>query len=331
MAAARSRLMILSDGLSEAGTGHRDRSRALPCATIRAGASRARCASALSRMIGWAWCRPATGSSARVVAHSRRCGSRLIWPSIYKLPDGTFIGCRPDPPDDRAKLVDGFENLSPQSRYSRFLSATPRLTTAMLDRLFAIDGEGRVAIGAERMRFGIWPGTAWASPGSREPGSPEVRRSRSRCRRDAEPRRRHHLLHELAQEARAHGVARFTAWVQPDNTRTACGGSCRAGWGEGRLRRFDRARALRTRRKPVVPGIRVVKIGAGHLLAASLRHCQRSARGLLVVASAFRIPEGEHVETPDFDPGSCTYLGPRRGARIERGGVRDDGGRISRG
>ena len=140
--------------------------------------------------------------------------------AVYRLPDATFIGCRPIVPGDRGKLVAGFAHLSPESRYSRFFSATPRLTTAMLDRLFDIDDEDRVAIGAEQLRFGVLPGEGvGVARFARLPGSPESAEMAIAIVDEMQGLGVGTiLLRELSIVARARGVSRFTALVQPDNT-----------------------------------------------------------------------------------------------------------------
>jgi hypothetical protein len=48
------------------------------------------------------------------------------------LRDGSQAEIRPLRPDDKGLLVGGFERLSPESRYRRFLSTTKRLSSATL-------------------------------------------------------------------------------------------------------------------------------------------------------------------------------------------------------
>jgi GNAT superfamily N-acetyltransferase len=67
----------------------------------------------------------------------------------HRLADGTRVRLRLLRPDDRAKLLAGFERLSDESRYARFFTAMPRLSDATLDRLLATDGWNHVAIAAE--------------------------------------------------------------------------------------------------------------------------------------------------------------------------------------
>jgi len=52
-------------------------------------------------------------------------------------------------PADREKLLAAFDRLSPESRYRRFFTATPRLPEKLLRRLLDTDGWNHFAIGAE--------------------------------------------------------------------------------------------------------------------------------------------------------------------------------------
>lgn len=69
--------------------------------------------------------------------------------SIHRLSDGTEVRLRPIRPEDREELQAGFERLSPESRYHRFLAATPKLTEKTLRYLTETDGWNHFAIGAE--------------------------------------------------------------------------------------------------------------------------------------------------------------------------------------
>ena len=138
---------------------------------------------------------------------------------IHRLRDGTVIRCRAVRASDRTKLVAGFEKFSSESRYRRFFSPTPRLTNAMLDRLLDIDGEDRVAIGAERMLVGLLPGPGLGiARFTRLPESTQVAEMAVSVVDEMQGRGLGMiLLRELSAAAHAHGISRFTAWVQPDN------------------------------------------------------------------------------------------------------------------
>jgi GNAT superfamily N-acetyltransferase len=57
-----------------------------------------------------------------------------------RLGDGTTVALRPLGPGDGKMLAAGFERLSDRSRYRRFLSPVPRLTSSMLNFLTSVDG-----------------------------------------------------------------------------------------------------------------------------------------------------------------------------------------------
>lgn len=59
---------------------------------------------------------------------------------LCALPDGRVITIRPIRPDDGERLQATHEGLSPLTRYRRFLSAKPYLTTADATYLSVIDG-----------------------------------------------------------------------------------------------------------------------------------------------------------------------------------------------
>lgn len=139
--------------------------------------------------------------------------------NIHALPDGTVVRLRPLTAADRRKLLAGFERFSAESRYRRFFSPTPRLTHSMLDRLFDVDGNGRVAIGAERLRLWVLPTDGLAiARFTRLPEEPEAAEMAISVVDAMHGRGLGSLLlFELARVARSKGIARFVAWVQPDN------------------------------------------------------------------------------------------------------------------
>jgi len=64
------------------------------------------------------------------------------------LSDGATVIVRPIRPSDRDLLLDGFERLSPQSRYRRFLAPMDDLSEPMLRHLTEVDHHDHEAIGA---------------------------------------------------------------------------------------------------------------------------------------------------------------------------------------
>lgn len=67
------------------------------------------------------------------------------WSEEIDLEDGTPVLLRLLRPEDRSALLDAFQKLSPQSRYTRFFTAMPRLPPHVLDALMQSD-EDHVAI-----------------------------------------------------------------------------------------------------------------------------------------------------------------------------------------
>jgi GNAT superfamily N-acetyltransferase len=69
------------------------------------------------------------------------------------LADGQRIKLRLIRPSDKEMLREGFENLSADSRYARFMTPKSRLTDAELDYLTKVDGVNHFAMGAIRPRL----------------------------------------------------------------------------------------------------------------------------------------------------------------------------------
>ena len=68
------------------------------------------------------------------------------WEERHALPDGTEVLLRLLRPGDADALRAGFQRLSPESRYRRFLSMLPALSEEMVRYLTEIDGERHVAV-----------------------------------------------------------------------------------------------------------------------------------------------------------------------------------------
>ena len=69
--------------------------------------------------------------------------------ATHRLADGTEVRLRLLGPADRERLLAAFDRLSPESRYRRFFTVTPRLPEKLLRRLLDTDGWNHFAIGAE--------------------------------------------------------------------------------------------------------------------------------------------------------------------------------------
>jgi len=72
---------------------------------------------------------------------------------IVHLTDGQRVQLRLMRPSDKEMLREGFEHLSPDSRYARFMSPKSRLTETELEYLTNVDGVNHFAMGAIRRRF----------------------------------------------------------------------------------------------------------------------------------------------------------------------------------
>lgn len=64
----------------------------------------------------------------------------------FDAPDGTRMRLRRIRPDDKAQLVSGFSDLSPESRYRRFFTAKETLSEAELRYLTEVDGYDHFAL-----------------------------------------------------------------------------------------------------------------------------------------------------------------------------------------
>jgi GNAT superfamily N-acetyltransferase len=63
-----------------------------------------------------------------------------------RLRDGTTVSVRPVGPEDKSLIQGGFERLSPESRYRRFLSPAPKLNDRMLAYLTEVDHHDHEAL-----------------------------------------------------------------------------------------------------------------------------------------------------------------------------------------
>jgi len=71
---------------------------------------------------------------------------------VVVLRDGASITIRPIGPDDKAAIVSGFEQLSPESRYRRFFSPLDRLGARDLSYLTEVDHHDHEALIAHSER-----------------------------------------------------------------------------------------------------------------------------------------------------------------------------------
>jgi GNAT superfamily N-acetyltransferase len=133
------------------------------------------------------------------------------------LRDGTGVLIRPIRPDDKAKLVEGLERLSPESRYRRFLRPISSLTERELKCLTEIDYADHFAWGALAIDEPGQPGLGIARY-VRDPMDPEVAEAAVAVVDAAQGKGLGSLLLErLIETARTHGIRVFRAWALAEN------------------------------------------------------------------------------------------------------------------
>ncbi|HSP79802.1 MAG TPA: GNAT family N-acetyltransferase [Myxococcaceae bacterium] len=135
-----------------------------------------------------------------------------------RLAEGTWVELRLVRPEDGALLREGFERLSPRSRYQRFLGARPRLSEEEVRYLTWVDGEAHFALGA----------VTWGPDGRevglgvarfiRLPGRPEVAELAVTVVDEAQGKGLGGLLvRRLVEAARERGLERLECRVLPFN------------------------------------------------------------------------------------------------------------------
>jgi RimJ/RimL family protein N-acetyltransferase len=144
-----------------------------------------------------------------------------------ELRDGSRIVVRPIRPADKSLLANGFERLSDQSVYRRFLSPLPELRPMDLVYLTEVDHHDHEALLAIDAQTGDAVGVARyvversAGEGSEAAEGGEARRAEFAVTVVDDWHRRGvgtELVRRLVQRARAEGLKRFTAVVHADNT-----------------------------------------------------------------------------------------------------------------
>jgi GNAT superfamily N-acetyltransferase len=132
-----------------------------------------------------------------------------------RLRDGSLVLVRPIRRDDKPLFVAGFEQLSEESRYLRFLGHKKALSLRDLEFFTELDHDDHEAVGA------IEPYTGEGLGVARYMRLPDDRRSAEAAVVviDAWQGRGlgSELLERLAERARRHGIERFTASLFTDN------------------------------------------------------------------------------------------------------------------
>ena len=131
------------------------------------------------------------------------------------LRDGSRVRLRPGRPDDRELLLRGFERLSVESRYRRFLAPVPELTEAMLRYLTSVDHHDHEAIIALDEQTGEGVGVARYVRSRQRPAVGELAVTviddwQGRGLGTA-------LTDVIAARARQEGIAAFTAMMLASN------------------------------------------------------------------------------------------------------------------
>ena len=136
---------------------------------------------------------------------------------LKRLPDGAPILIRPIRADDKRMLENGLRHLSPQSVQRRFLTPKSSFSRAELRYLTEVDGRDHVALVAE------YPGDPVrrliaVARFVRLHDDPDTAEAAIVVADDWQRRGLGSLLaEELAAEARALGIRRFTATMAGDN------------------------------------------------------------------------------------------------------------------
>jgi len=135
----------------------------------------------------------------------------------HTLRDGGRILVRSLRPSDRTELATQYEELSPSSRRLRFFNAPKHLSGSQLDYLVDVDGVDRFALGAIMLDEAGQPGVGVARC-ARDHDDPCTAEAAvtvldSYCNRGIGTI----LMTSLVDEARAHGITRFTASVMWEN------------------------------------------------------------------------------------------------------------------
>ena len=139
----------------------------------------------------------------------------LTDPETVELRDGARVAIRPVRPSDKDPIREGFEHLSPQSRYRRFFAPLRRLTStdlAYLTEVDHLDHEAVVAFAGDSGEpIGVARYIRSEDPAEAEFAVAVVDHWQQRGVGTA-------LLEQLVARARAEGIERFVAIVLGENS-----------------------------------------------------------------------------------------------------------------
>ena len=133
------------------------------------------------------------------------------------LPDGGLVRLRPVVPEDKAALVEGFNRLSPESRYRRFMAPIAELSEEQLAELTEVDYVDHFVWVAFSLDEAGTPGMGVARY-VRDEDDPEVAEAAVTVIDDYQGRGLGRLLLEfLGAVALENGIARFRGYALEDN------------------------------------------------------------------------------------------------------------------
>src|SRR5579859_2903290 len=132
---------------------------------------------------------------------------------IARLREGSHIDIRPISPEDRTALREGFERLSPESRYRRFFGPMPELSERDLDYLTQIDHHDHEALVATEPNTDTGVGVARYVRTAATVAEPAIVVADDWQGRGVGMA----LLRRLADRAREEGITRFEAPVLATN------------------------------------------------------------------------------------------------------------------
>jgi GNAT superfamily N-acetyltransferase len=135
------------------------------------------------------------------------------------LSHGLRVAVRPMVPGDRMDLISGFDHLSDETRYRRFLCNKPRLSSAEIRQLFETDELALVLVWPRTTCKDIVLGIAHAI---RVPGQPDTAEFCITITDEIQGRGAGRLLtNALAREARLEGIEYLTGYMLATNAAPA--------------------------------------------------------------------------------------------------------------
>ena len=220
------------------------------------------------------------------------------------LRDGSRVRLRQGHSSDRQLLLRGFERLSPDSRYRRFLAAMPKLSEEMVRYLTEIDHRDHEAIAAldERTGEGIGVARYVRNPQRRDVAEVAVTVIDGWQGKGLGTR----LLEVLGARARAEGIQSFTALMLAENQEML-----------SLLRELGAVHDLHSADGTVEVTVDLPEQGPG----AVSRLLRATARGELEAVGSGRDRRPDAASAPaEPAPAAATVPDPRRAGRAAHAG-----------